>query len=517
MAPRLSHSPRRTLALALLLAMAAGVGCAVGPEYHRPDIATPASFTKAAQPGSDQFSRPQQDPADLKTWWEGFCDPELTSLVGRVLAGNLQYAAATSRIRAAREEEIIAQAALWPQVNASGSAERIKLSQNSIASELGSISGGGSSGGSSGGGSAFGLPGDTFNDFTLGLDASWELDIFGKNRRAAQAAHAQEQAQVWSQRDTAVSLAAEVANDYLGLRGDQLQLALNAQQLQTTQGLIDVVKSKADAGVIAQVNFFQQRSQIASIAAQSAALEASIDARIHALSILLGQDPETLRSELQTRAPVPPVPPVVPVGIPSELLRRRPDIRKAERELAASTAQVGEATAQLYPSFSITGSFTLESLMLNTLLEGHSFGYRAGASIMWPVFEGGRLRAQLREAKEQQYQALLAYLQAILAGLGDVADALSRYGADQRRLAVLLAGVADADRATELSQSQYEAGVADFQVVLNAQSAALQLQTQVAQSRVQLNTDLVALYKALGGGWEDAPQPGRSAQLSGAP
>jgi NodT family efflux transporter outer membrane factor (OMF) lipoprotein len=502
---------RRPLILAAPLAAAALGACTVGPTYREPQLPTPPAYQ---EPGSGPRSAVTAATPNLTGWWSQFNDPTLNGLETRALAGNLDIATSVSKIREAREQVVIAGSQGLPQLSATGNVNNTSLSKNAGFSQLASAFGGGAagasgqggqSGGGSGGSGGIGLPGTDFTTYSVGFDASWELDLFGQVRRGVEAARGRTEAQVWSLRDVEVSVAAEVANDYLTLRSLQRQIAVAQREAQRQQQLLTLVQDRRAAGFATQLEVSQQQNTLASSLAQTPALEAQARGEIHALSVLIGQPPEALSAELTPPGVTPPPPPTVPVGLPSELLRRRPDIREAERNLAAATADVGVATGDLYPQINLTGSADLISTSLSTLISANSLQTEATAALVQTIFNGGKTRANIRAYKERRIQAYYAYEKAVLGALRDVEDALSRYGAEQQRNAHLRASVAAAARAYDTAADRYKAGLSDFINVLNAEGAVYTAENQLAQSDGQLDQDLVSLDKALGGGWTETP------------
>jgi NodT family efflux transporter outer membrane factor (OMF) lipoprotein len=491
--------------LVVALPAAALAACTVGPNYHTPETPTPPAY-------SEQAAGVTGATPDLTAWWGQFNDPTLTSLVTRAMAGNLDIATAVSKIREARQQEVIAGAAGLPQLGATANVNNTHLSRNAGFSQLaGAFGGGQSSGGSQGGSTSgtqgIGLPGTDFSTYSAGFDASWEFDLFGGTRRSVEAARGRAEAQAWSLRDTEVSVAGETAVDYLSLRSLQRQIAVAQGEAQRQQQLLELVASRRAAGFATELDVSQQRTSLSGAQAQIPGLEAQARGEIHALGVLLGQPPEALSAELTPPAALPPPPPAVPVGLPSELLRRRPDIRAAERNLAAATADVGVATADLYPKITLTGSADLISTSLSTLVSANSLQTAATAALVQTIFNGGKTRANIHATEERRKQAYYAYEKTVLGALKDVEDALARYGAEQQRNARLHAQVAAANTAYQLAGDRYGVGLSDFINVLTAEGAVLAAETQLAQSDGQLDQDLVSLYKALGGGWsEQAPQ-----------
>jgi NodT family efflux transporter outer membrane factor (OMF) lipoprotein len=476
--------PARRAWKAGLLALALG-GCVVGPKYHKPPLPTPAAWGEgAAAPGQTPLSRVTSDEADLSRWWSVFHDPELDRLVARALAGNLDLEVASLRIRQARQQEVVAGAAGLPTLDARPQAAYIHIPRNAVPQTF----------------SAFPIqPG--LSEFLIGFDAAWEADLFGGVRRSVEAARAQTAAAVWNRRDSEVSLTAEVATDYLAYRGLQRRIAIVQaeadRQLENTQ----ILAHQASGGLAPFVNAVQQRTQYENTAAQLPTLQAQARAEVHALGVLLGLPPEALSDELAAAAPLPGPPPVVPVGLPADLLRRRPDVRASERQLAAANAQIGVQIAQLYPRLNLNASGALASTTIARLFEPDSLLGVFNGYFTQPLFEGGRLRADVRAAREQAAQALLQYRSVLLGALRDVEDALARYDAEQRREAALGRSLAAARNAERAAQAQYQAGQVTYLNVLTAEQSLLEAEDQLVQSEVQLDQDLASLFKALGGGW----------------
>ncbi len=347
-----------------------------------------------------------------------------------------------------------------------------------------------------------GFPGVTTDLYQAGFDASWELDVFGGQRRADEAADADTAAAMENRGDIQVSLLAEVARDYIQLRAAQLEAQIARQNLHDQQDTLELTRSRYQAGFATQLDVAREAAQVASTAATLPALEASIRQSIHALGVLLGDDPDALFAELSTSAPIPPVPPRVPVGVPADLVRRRPDIRRAERQLAAATARIGVATSDFYPKFSLTGSLGLDSSQIKPLLDWNSRYFALSPGVSWPIFDAGRIKSNVEVQKELTRQAATSYQSAVLNALREVEDALASYRMEQLRRKAL-ADAVDASRdAVDLARQQYEKGVIDFLEVLDAQRSLLEAENVLAQSDSDISLDLVSLYKALGGGWE---------------
>jgi NodT family efflux transporter outer membrane factor (OMF) lipoprotein len=478
---------RLSLATAALATLAA---CTTGPEYKRPEVPLPPAFQQSDRAAGISDS-------ELATWWQRFNDPELGRLVNLALAQNLDVEAAAAKIREARARETVAGAAELPNVNASASGTGQRISEHAIPVPPGT---------GSGGGAGFGLPGTEFTTFRIGFDASWELDLFGRTRRSIEAAAGRAEAAAWTRRDVQVTAAAEVAQAYLLLRTLQQRILVARSEVERQQRSLHLVAARVRGGLVTGQDLEQQKSQLATALAAIPPLNAQVDQQIHALGILTGETPESLVAELGRTEALPETPPPVPAGLPSDLLRRRPDIRAAERNLAASTADVGVAVADLYPRFSLSAAPALVSTALASLLEWGSRSYTAGAALSWPLFDGGRGRANVEVANALEAQALIRYRKTILAALQDVEDALSRIDNDRSRAASLEQALATAKRAEDISASRYRGGLVTYSDVLQAQAARISLESQLIDTRGAQARDTVALFKALGGGWPDLAQ-----------
>ncbi|MCF2515485.1 efflux transporter outer membrane subunit [Sphingomonas sp. G124] len=473
--------------IALLSALL--VGCTtVGPDYRQPDVAVPGQYLESnSESGASDTA--------LTNWWLSFGDPKLSSLVERALSQNLDIEAAAARIREVRALEAVAGAGASPQVAAEGSITRQRISEHAIPAPPG--------GGAPGGGtSGFALPGESFTTWRIGFDASWEIDLFGRNRREREAAAARTGEAIWNRHDSEVTVAAEVASAYLRLRTLQARIANAEAELERQLRFEQLVGARTRGGLVTGQDLEQQRAERAAAAAAIPSLQAEAKAEIHALGVLTGTTPDALTADLSAPAALPSSPPV-PAGLPSDLLRRRPDIRAAERELAAATADIGVATADLYPRFSLTAAPALVSTALGSLLAWGSRSFSAGGAIDWPLFDGGRRRANVEVRNARQEQALIAYRKAVLTALQDVEDALSLTDGDRNQLARLEEALATATRAEEIARARYRGGLVTYSDVLVAQARRIALEEQVIETRGALARDNVALVKALGGGWQE--------------
>ncbi|MBI1853255.1 MAG: efflux transporter outer membrane subunit [Planctomycetes bacterium] len=473
-------------ALALLLA-----GCAVGPNYTQPEVATPVAFAEA--PAAAVSS----EPPDLSRWWSVFGDAELDSLVERALSANLDLRIAGARLREARALRGVAAADRWPELDASGSYSRTRRSENAFTGNS-----------SSGPSSNSGFSSTRENDlYQLGFDASWEVDLFGHVQRSVEAADADLGAAEWDRRDVLVSVLAEVARNYVELRGAQRELAITRENVRAQSDTLDLTRSRFDAGLATDLDVARARAQVATTTSQIPTFETTMKAAAHRLAVLLGQEPNALAAELGGNAPVPTPPARVPVGLPADLLRRRPDVRRAEREVAAATARIGMATADLYPRFSLTGSLGVSSVDGATLFDEKSVFSSIGPSFTWPIFAGGRIRQGIAVQDARTDQALARYGAAVLGALEDVENALVAWSHEQTRRASLDEAVTANRRAADLAMQLHQNGLVDFLNVLQAQQALFVSESQLVESDTAVASRLVALYKALGGGWESEPHP----------
>lgn len=475
--------------VAVLGAALLASACTVGPNYRAPAPAVPAAFVEPAP-------KPAADPADLAQWWQGYHDPELTRLIeiGLRQAPDLQTAAA--RMRQARFQMIEAHAQELPQVNATGSATHVELApfgSSDIGQLVQKYAGGSAS-------QPAGLP-HSISLFQAGFDATWEADLFGGVRRQAQAAQAQAEAAEWSLRDARVSLAAEIASDYLQMRGYQEQARIQQAEAERQARSAAILGHIAQVGLVPQGNEIRQTTQVNAARAQVTPLQAQARLQMHALAVLVGEAPETLIPELDTATPLPPVPPAIPPGLPVDLIRRRPDVRAAERQLAAATADIGVAVADLYPKLSLSAMPALSTGWIGGFFIGKSGLLTAQGQLSFPLFDAGGRRAVVGERREQREQAYDQWRKTVLGALRDVEDALTQIDAAQGAHTQLVSGVQNARRSLATVQAQFDVGLKDYTPVLDSQQALLQAENSLAQNEVQLRTAYAAYYKALGGGW----------------
>jgi len=488
----------RIPAAAALLLLA---GCTVGPNFETPEWLSPASwFAKKAESIQRTPSLPVAEPID-PDWWSLFKDPQLTALERRVAGENLDVQAATVRLAESRAQLGVVGAAQFPTFNANGSYTRQKASNLGVFSNApNALGANGASGSTTGGVSSSVL--NAFDVYQVGFDASWEVDLWGRVRRSVESSTASVEASAEARRDTLISNLAELARDYIQLRGIQLQLQIARDNAKTAQQSLQLTQQRASGGVTTDLDVANAAAQLRTTEAQIPALEQQESEFINAISLLLGLPPNALQAELITPKPVPPIPPRIPVGVPSELARRRPDIRQAEALLHATTADIGVAVANFYPSVTLTGSVGLQSLQPWQMFNLNARNYAVGPGITIPIFEGGQLTATLDLRKAQQQEAAINYQKTVLGAWHEVDNALTAYRTEQTRRDRLAEAVAENQRALSLAQSRYQEGVADFLQVLTAQQNLLSTQQQLALATTNVSANLVAVYKALGGGWE---------------
>ena len=499
---------RIVLATAVLPLLCCGTlgGCTMGPDFKSPSWPAPSAWNST--PAKPAASRPEVAPID-PAWWSLFHDDELTALEQRVAKENLDVRVATIRLAESRAQLGIVSADKYPTFESNASYQRQKASNNGVFSGLGTDAVG-SGGNGAAGSAAGGVKGGSlaaFDTYQYGFDASWEVDLWGKVRRSVEASNSDVTASAEARRDTLLTSLAEVARDYLQLRGVQARLDIARNNLKTAQESQELTRERAEGGVTTDLDVATASAQVATFAAQIPPLQQQARELINALSLLLGQPPQALSDELAAEQPIPPVPPRIPVGLPSELARRRPDIREADAQLHAATATIGVAEANFYPSFTLTGSAGIQGLQPWNLFTLNSLLYAFGPSINIPIFEGGRLTSTLTLRQEQQKEAAVNYQRTVLNAWHEIDNSLSAYDAEQRRHDQLAEAVTQNLRAVSLAQSRYQQGVADFLQVLDAQRNLFATQQELAISTATVDTDLVAIYKALGGGWEiDFPE-----------
>jgi len=484
-------------ALVLLAALLASA-CTVGPNYRPPVAAVPQTFAGPPVPATDPGG------LDIARWWQAYNDPELTRLIaiGLRQAPDLQTAA--SRVRQARFQIIEARAQGLPSVNATAGATDLNLHPIG-SSDLGNLVQQ-YTGKSAGSGTPVSLPGNIAL-FSAGFDATWEIDLFGGVRRQVEAARAQADAAQWNLRDAQVTLAAEIAADYLQMRGYQRLTQIQQAESERQARAGSILLHTAQVGLGPQSDEIRQRTQVDQARAQVTPLQAQAQVMMHALAVLVGEAPETLLPELDQATSLPQVPPEIPPGLPIDLIRRRPDVRAAERQLAAATAEIGVAVADMYPKISLSAMPELTTGWIGSFFIGKSAVLTAQGQVAFPILDFGRRRAVVGERREQREQAYIQWRKTVLGALRDVDDALINVAATRGAHQELESGVANARRALATVNAQYQVGLKDYTPVLDSQQALLNAEKNLAQNDVQLRTDIAAYYKALGGGWAEGDAP----------
>jgi NodT family efflux transporter outer membrane factor (OMF) lipoprotein len=460
-------------------------GCTVGPNYRPPEPKAPDAWAETA----DDIAAGE---ATVVSWWTLFEDPQLTDLVGRAVRSNQNLKLAQARIRQAQAQRMVAAAAGLPSLDASGSYTRYSRSGSAFGSTTGGAAGGLSP-------TAFGSGGDLYQ---AGVDGNWNLDVFGGVRRSVEAANANIGAAQEDLRDTLVTLLGQVATNYFTIRGNQRRIAVALDNLRTQEDTVRVAQGRLEAGLGSRLEVAQAETLLATTESQLPALEISVRQAIHQLGVLIGSEPESLLPELlEPRLLVRP-PVEVPVGLPADLLRRRPDIRRAERQLAAATAQVGVAVADLFPKLSLTGGYGYQSTNASSLVTPGSEYWNWGPGLTLPLFSGGQIRGNIQVQTAIQEQALATYENTVLTALQSVEDAITAYTQTEAARASLTRAVDASREATQISQDLYQKGLVDFLNVLQSETSLYQAQDRLMQNEQQTLTSLVALFQALGGGWE---------------
>jgi len=465
-----------------MLGAVALAGCAVGPDYAPPDPCAPQVWHAPLQEG---VTAGPSNPAVLASWWTTLGDPTLSSLIERAVAGNPDLEIARARVRQARAERGVAQAGLGPSVNLTGSSTWSH------------------SGGDEG-------SGRTSELHSAGFDAGWELDLFGGTRRSVEAADADLQARQEALNETLVTLVSEVGLNYVEVRTYQSRLAATQTSLEAQEQTYQFTAWQSQAGVSDALAVHQARYNLESTRSQVPSLRAGLDGAMNRLAVLLGRQPGQLQAELAAPGPVPVCTEDVAVGVPADALRQRPDVRRAERELAAQTARVGAATADLYPRLSLSGSIGMQAL---SLVSGTSSAMSGGPRITWPVFDSGAIRRNIEVQSALQEQVLVQYESTLLAALEEAENALVSYANERQRRRSLEDAARAAQEAAVLAEYEYQGGLTDFGNVLDAQRSLLSFQDQLAQSNGAVTSNLIRLYKALGGGWTCLP-PSREAVVA---
>ena len=462
-------------------------GCAVGPDYHMPFMPVPGGFLAQASQNTSQSAG--RAGVDLTQWWRSLHDKELNSLMARAVQSNLDLAIALDRLQEARAELTVVADRALPMGGATGGGgvgtgsdeTKGRASQALRSAETGT-----------------GLK--SINE-AGGFDAGWELDIFGRIRREYEAqtydAEALQDARDW----VFATVAADVARAYIDMRTQQRQLVVLGQAIAASQGSLDLAQTRFDRGLTNEMDVTLAKRELAALQANIAPLGAQIDANRHAIAVLLGQFPEQIAGELARPGPIPALPAQIPVGAPADLLRRRPDIQEAERRVAAATARIGVAVADLFPTVIVTGAAGAQGGVRSSSGTPITLIGSIGPAVYWPLLDFGALDAQIEIADLQTHERLEGYKQTILRAVREVDDADASYRAEQQSLRSLDRALDAAHQATRLATERYDRGLTDFLNVLDAERQEFDLEQRQVVARQTAADDLVALYKAVGGGW----------------
>lgn len=461
---------RSSLVAAVASVLAA---CAVGPDYHRPDVKVPDQFVSAETPRYATTAT-----GDVERFWQVFADDTLSRLVGDALLANLDLRISLARLNEARALRGAARLDLGPVITA----------QTSYVDQLRSSS------------QTFGLPRE-FKNYDASFDAFWELDLFGRARRALEASNAQLDAAAADLAGVQVSIAAELSNTYFDLRGNQQRLAVARRNVDNQTETLGLTRARLEAGSGTELDTSRASAQLAQTRATIAPLEAAVARDIHRIGVLTGRQPTALRDELALPGALPAVPEMTAVGDPAQLLRRRPDIRVSERQLAAATAGIGVAVADLFPRVSFTGSIGFAAGRFGDLGDPGTGTRLLSPGISWAALDLGHVRARILAARARNDGALAAYEQTVLRALEEAENALVTHARSRDRLVQLSEAAEASQTAARLARLRFENGAVDFLQVLDAERSLLQAEDGLAQSRADTATSLVAVYKALGGGW----------------
>jgi outer membrane protein, multidrug efflux system len=495
----------RSITAAVLTCLLAA--CKAGPNFVAPHEPTPPAYAGAAdEAAGTEAPRPTADEAD-SFWWRQFHDDELNRLEDRTASGNLDLKAAYLRIVEARIQVQSARAQGLPSLNGAASFEREQLGIAGILKSQG-ITAGTTSASTQALISAIERP---VNIYQLGFDASWELDLFGKVRRGVEAADAQSVQAAESRNDLLVSLEAEVAQTYLQLRAGQMLRHITVALIADQKEVVELTNDRQLHGLASAADVESARGQMSNLESQLPQFEQAIATSRHALAVLSGDAPEALDSEFGETGTLPALPAVVPVGLPATLARRRPDIRNSEAALHAATAEVGVSVASLFPDISLSGTYGLRNTSTGYLFDWASRFYTFGPSVSIPIFHGGALVANVRLSRTEEAAAALNYRKTVLNALQEVEDGLTGLHEDAQRRSALEDTVAAEQRALDIDLDSYRHGLVSYVTVLTVQIQTVQARQQLAEAMLTQGTDLVKLYKALGGGWEGAPDVGRVA------
>jgi len=454
------------------------VGCTVGPDYERPELEqeVPDAWKSAA---AEEI---EKEGSSLETWWTTLNDPKLVELILEARTENLSVQTAAARVREARARLGIATGRYYPDVIADGSYSRVQPSENSAAIPLPDAS-------------------DTFDLYNLGVGFNWEIDVFGRLRRGAESARAGLEASVEDYRDVMVILMADVAANYVEVRTLQDRIKYGKANVEAQAGSLQLTQDRFDAGLSPLTDVTQAEYNLANSQAAIPSLEAGLAAATNRLAVLLGKPPGAVDDLLTGESAIPDPNEGVTLGIPADLLRRRPDVRAAERQLASQTALIGVAKADLYPTFSLAGILALESFDSSDFFDSGSTTWSLVPGLRWNIFSGGKIRNNIRVQEARTQQLLFTYEQVVLFALDEVESTLVAYEREKERRHRLAEAVDASERTVELVRTQYMSGLTDFLNLLDAQRTLATQQDSWAESEGRVVQNLIALNRALGGGW----------------
>jgi len=471
---------RAAISLSFFLTIAILSGCApVGPNYQKPDIKTPDAWHEAI---SREMAK--QSDTSLQTWWKIFDDPALNHLIEQARQSNLDLKIALSGIAASRARLGIVSGQELPSANALGSVSRFKHSDNGAFKQMAPPNG-------------F----DGQNMFAVGVDAIWEIDVFGRIRRQVEAAGAEYEASIEDYRDVLVTLFGEVALAYVEIRACQRRIQCAEANAVIQRKMLDLTRARYNSGIASKLDTAQAMSNLANTEAAIPPFRIRLNSIINRLAVMVNVNAETLHEKLGKPRPIPLARENIGIGVPADLLRQRPDIRMAEKQLAAQTALIGAATADLYPRFAISGFFGLETGSFSEMGGGSSLAWGIKSPIKWNFFSGGKTRSKIAFHKEIAQQDLFKYKDTVLKAIEEVKNAIVAHSQEKIRRNWLLAAVAATREAVDLVIVQYETGLTDFNNVLVTQKSLFNQQDELVSSQANVVLDLIRIYKALGGGW----------------
>jgi len=471
--------------MAIVLAIAASA-CTLGPDYERPELTVPDIWqAKAAETVDDEQG------GVVQAWWETLDDPALMRLLKRAEQANLDLEIAVARIREARASWRISKSDWYPEIDGRLEGNAQELAKNSPV-----------------------LPGETIEQYSVGVGLSWEIDVFGRIRRTVESANAAFEATIEDYRDVLVVLLADVGANYIDAITLQMRIELAQANVEKQRESLQLTRDRFDAGLTSALDVAQAESNLASTESRIPVLEIRLAAALNRIAVLLGENPGSVDDEILGKTRIPAPPQEIAVAIPANVLRQRPDIRRAERGLASQTALIGVAKADLYPRFSLSGFFGLATGTFGDLLDGDSLTWSVGLPVIGNIFDGGGRRGQVQVQEARTQQALSSYELTVLSALEEVENALVSYAQEWVRRDTLSRAVDASRRSVDLVRTQYMTGLTNFQNVLDSERSLTDQQDSLAESQGFVVNNLITLYRALGGGWY--PDPGNEETFTSA-